>query len=136
MMRRLVLVLLLACAEHHVVERTFDAAVVDASSRDTGSPAACDLSRATCTGLPGCLGESPPETMYCDDVRICLLGPSSDRDAATIASFAGRIGCDRADSCDYLCRVTDGGFDDEVRAELCMIAAASDAQIECALFGP
>ncbi len=218
-MRWLVLLLLpLACAEHHVVGRTFDAEALDASGRDTGSredsgppdgggfldtgvcslerpmpfriseaeaeclglasadcavchrhprdgfsifpdappppmgiepfepeelrgclceAAACDLSRVVCTGLPGCLGESPPETMYCDDVRICLQGAGSDRDAAAIASFARRIECRRADSCDYLCGVTDGDFDDEVRAELCAIAAAApDAQIECAIFGP
>ena len=97
----------------------------------------CDLSRVECTALPGCLGESPPETMYCDDLRICLNGATSEREAEAIAEVATRIECFRADSCDFLCMDGPGFFDDEVRAELCAVTrVAPSAEIGCAIFGP
>ncbi len=108
--------------------------------RDVGAPrdaGACDLSRVTCSALPGCLGTRPPDTIFCDDVRICLASDPGDAMAMAIAAVADRIECRRADSCDYLCSVTDGGFDDEVRSELCAITrVAPVATIECAIFGP
>jgi hypothetical protein len=74
--------------------------------------------------------------LYCDDVRVCLFSATSDAMAAAIAAVAERIQCRRADSCDYLCFVTDGSFDDEVRRELCAITrVAPDAIIDCAIFG-
>ncbi|HJK90329.1 MAG TPA: hypothetical protein RMH85_08525 [Polyangiaceae bacterium LLY-WYZ-15_(1-7)] len=136
------------CFEHHVVltaaPRDADAGVErDAGvgvERDAGSAVdagACDLSAVECTALPGCLGENPPETMYCDDVRICLASDPGGEVAAAIEAVAERVRCDRADSCDFLCGVVDGGFDDEVRAELCAIArVAPAATIECAIYGP
>lgn len=111
-----------------------DAALPDAAPpRDAGT---CDLSRFTCTGLP-CLGDRPPETIYCDDVRICLLSDPGAAMANAIASVAVRIRCMPADSCDFLCFVADGGFDDEVRSELCAITRVAPAvTIECAIWGP
>jgi hypothetical protein len=109
----------------------------DTGLRDTGPRDTCDLSAVTCTALPDCLGEEPAETIYCDDVRICLASDPGDAMATAIAAVADRIRCMRADSCDFLCFVTDGGFDDEVRRELCAITrVAPRASIECATFGP
>lgn len=114
--------------------------------RDTGSPrdaglprdaGSCDLSRVSCSLLPSCLGDRPPETIYCDDVRICLTSDPGGVMASAIASVADRIQCMPADSCDFLCFLTDGGFDDEVRSELCAITrVAPSANIECAIYGP
>jgi hypothetical protein len=109
----------------------------DTGPRDTGPRETCDLSAVTCTALPDCLGDDPAETIYCDDVRICLASDPGDAMATAIAAVADRIRCMRADSCDFLCFVTDGGFDDEVRSELCAITrVAPRARIECATFGP
>ena len=134
---------LLGCFEHHEVSRPFPS---DSGGRDTGvdtgfdagfDAGECDLSGVVCTALPGCLGPSPPETMYCDDVRICLFSDPGDEMAMAINAVAERIRCNRADSCDFLCGIVDGRFDDEVRAELCEITRiAPAAQIECAIYGP
>lgn len=135
------------CYSHHERERApardagSDAGAADAleaGAADAGvEPAECDLTDVECTALPGCHGASPPETLYCDDVRICILSDPGDTIAMAIAAVAERIRCRRADSCDFLCAVEDGGFDDEVVAELCEIArVAPDAPIECAIHGP
>jgi hypothetical protein len=111
----------------------------DAGSRlDTGNvERMCDLSRIECDALPFCLGDDPANTLFCDDIRICLLSDPGDEMAAAIAEVSTRIVCSRADSCDFLCAVQDGGFDDEVRSELCEITrVAPAAQIQCSIYGP
>ena len=127
------LIVVLGCYEHHEVV-SFEP--IDASI-DRAVPVECDLSAVECTALPDCVGPSPPETTFCDDVRICLFSDPGDAMAMAIAEVAERIQCTRADSCDFLCGIVDGRFDDEVRRELCDIArVAPDARIECAIFGP
>lgn len=132
------LVGLLGCYAHHEVPRTTeDAGPADARTDTRPEVGVCDLSAVECTALPGCVGASPPETLYCDDVRICLFSDPGDEMATAIAAVADRIRCDRADSCDFLCSLEVGPFDDEVRRELCDIArVAPEASIGCAIYGP
>jgi len=126
------------CYQSHGLPSAADAGrTTDAGARDTTDAGACDLSRVTCSALPECVGDDPPETLYCDDVRICLRSDPGDAMARAIALVADRIVCTRADSCDFLCAIADGGFDDEVRSELCEITrVAPAAMIECAIYGP
>ena len=126
------------CYEHHSVGARLDSDVRDSREREPDSGVAeCDLSGIECIALPGCLGPSPPETTYCDAVRICLFSDPGDAMAMAIDAVADRIECHRADSCDFLCNLTVGPFDDEVRSELCaVVEVAPEAQIECAIFGP
>ena len=108
---------------------------IDASP-DVGAEdaAICELSTVRCAALPGCLGASPPETLHCDEVRICV---ESDVAVEAIRAVTSRIRCLRAESCDYLCAVAVGSFDDDVVEEICAITSVAPAvEIECSVFGP
>ena len=128
----------IGCYEHHSVGARLDSGATDSREREPDSGVLeCDLSGVECTALPGCVGPNPPESTYCDDVRICLFSDPGDAMAIAIDAVADRIECHRADSCDFLCAIAEGRFDDEVRSELCAIAAvAPEAQIGCAISGP
>lgn len=130
--------LVVGCYQSHRLPSTVDAGPTprpDLGLRvDAGT---CNLSGVTCSVLPGCLGARPAETIQCDEVRVCLASDPGDVMATAIAAVAHRIRCTRADSCDFLCFIADGSFDDEVRSELCAITrVAPAARIDCALSGP
>jgi len=133
----IVLTLVAGCYSSHTVGVSDAGPTADVAVVDAGDVPECDLRAIECTALPGCHGDRPPETLYCDDVRICLFSDPGDEMATAIAEVSDRIQCTRADSCDFLCGLVDGVFDDEVRGELCeIIRVAPSAIIECAIYGP
>jgi len=55
--------------------------------------------------------------------------------AAAINAIGDRIGCHRADSCNYLC-LMEGAFDGEVLDDLCQfMLVVPEAQIGCEVYG-